>query len=150
MLKTHATEHLVSGKSEDHGKAYQDKVLAAQEKGKLDPAIMFTTGEFEGKYTQYDERGVPTHDEASAELPKSQKKKLEKLYAAQVKKFEKYKAEGGVPAEKSAPTKTELPASEPTNEADQCPLRVIPGTFGHRQGYEMSSKMGPFTHMFTW
>ena len=39
---------------------------------------MFKTGEYEGKYSQFDERGVPTHDAAGAELNKSQKKKHEK------------------------------------------------------------------------
>ena len=45
-------------------------------------------------------------------------------------------------SEASPPSKSATPAT------DSCPLNIVSGTFGNRQGYQMESQMGPFTHMF--
>jgi cysteinyl-tRNA synthetase len=42
------------------------------------------------KYTKFDEKGIPTHDLEEKELSKSSRKKLEKLYEAQVKSYEEF------------------------------------------------------------
>ena len=113
---------------------------------------MFKTGEYEGKYSQFDERGVPTHDAAGAELNKSQKKKHEKIYAAQKKKFDKAVAAGEISADPKpevAEAPEAVPAVAEVEEEVPCPLNVVAGTFGNRQGYEVQSNMGPFTHSFT-
>ena len=42
------------------------------------------------KYSKFDDKGVPTHDAKGEEIPKSQQKKLQKLYDAQEKKYTAY------------------------------------------------------------
>ncbi len=42
------------------------------------------------KYSQFDEKGIPTMDTAGKEISKSARKKLEKLYEQQVKNYEEY------------------------------------------------------------
>merc|ERR1712037_183856 len=42
------------------------------------------------KYSKFDDKGVPTHDAKGEEIPKSQQKKLQKLYDAQEKKYNTY------------------------------------------------------------
>ena len=114
---------------------------------------MFQQGEYEGKYSLFDERGVPSHDASGVELNKSQKKKHEKFFAAQKKKFEKYSERpaadlvGGQLTEPAPPLEEATPEEKATEELP-CPLRIVQGTFGNRQGYEVKSNMGPFTHNF--
>ena len=145
-IRAVATEELapVALSGEDHGEAYRERVRAAQEKGRLDPQHMFEQGDYSGLYSQYDARGVPTHDNEGVELSKSHKKKLEKAYAAQSKRWAKYK-------DSEAPDHADQPTIEATTPVEQrdCPLKVVAGTFGNRQGYEVKSNMGPFTHMFS-
>lgn len=52
-----------------------------------DPATMFTSQT--DKYSQFDENGVPTHDEKGEPLPKSRRNKLIKQYNIQKMKYEK-------------------------------------------------------------
>ncbi|KAL3841577.1 hypothetical protein ACJMK2_019698 [Sinanodonta woodiana] len=42
------------------------------------------------KYSQFDEKGIPTHDKEGKELAKSATKKLTKLYEAQEKKYKEF------------------------------------------------------------
>ncbi|CAI2304971.1 unnamed protein product [Caenorhabditis sp. 36 PRJEB53466] len=46
---------------------------------KIRPEDLFKQGEHEGKYSKFDERGVPTHLADGTEITKSQLKKLEKV-----------------------------------------------------------------------
>lgn len=131
----------------------------------ISPDQLFRVGEYEGKYAQYDERGVPTHSADGAELPKSAAKKLEKVYAGQVKKYEKAVVAGEVglggasalcDADKGS---AELAAKDaeiaeisgvaelPPVPDGMCLPEIHHGTFGGRQGFEMVSS-GPFTHQF--
>ena len=55
------------------------------------------------RYGSYDERGVPLTDADGAELAKSAAKKLEKVYAAHVKKWERATPEEKAPAPAQAP-----------------------------------------------
>lgn len=50
---------------------------------------MFRVGEEASKYSEYDERGIPTHLANGDEVSKKQRKKLEKLYEARVRACEK-------------------------------------------------------------
>merc|ERR1711981_1408183 len=56
-------------------------------KKKIPPSEMFQTGEYAGKFSKFDEKGMPTHDVKGEEVAKSQLKKLQKLYQAQEKRY---------------------------------------------------------------
>lgn len=72
----------------------QKKAEAAGKQAKLDaqrsipPEKLFV--EETDKYSQFDDRGIPTHDNKGEEISKSQRKKLVKLYEAQEKKYKDY------------------------------------------------------------
>ena len=53
-----------------------------------DPKELFKTAE----YSEWNENGIPTKDKEGKEITKSQLKKLNKMYEAQKKKFEKWKS----------------------------------------------------------
>jgi cysteinyl-tRNA synthetase len=53
---------------------------------------MFKLGEYEGLYSKYDAEGIPTHDAAGEELPKSTIKKLVKAHGMQKKAYEAHLA----------------------------------------------------------
>jgi len=42
------------------------------------------------KYSKFDEKGIPTHDQTGQELSKGGRKKLEKSYEQQVKLHQEY------------------------------------------------------------
>jgi len=42
------------------------------------------------KYSKFDEKGIPTHDQAGQELSKGGRKKLEKAYEKQLKLHQEY------------------------------------------------------------
>lgn len=122
------------------------------------PDQLFKTGEYEDKYSKFDERGVPTHGTDGAELPKSQVKKLEKLYQGQVKKYAKAVERGETeasapePEPEGANVAKVAPATEQVRELPPLPEgaclpEVRHGTFGGRQGFELISQ-GPLTHSF--
>ena len=120
---------------------------------------------------------MPTKDANGEEIAKSQKKKLEKLYAAHVKKYEKEQASSAEPSRQGSnateskdcdgypgnpvPEVKDLAmedaAEKLTDEIEKeriemekaTPLfRVVMGSFGNRQGFEMTST-GPFTHILS-
>ncbi|CAG0887603.1 unnamed protein product [Darwinula stevensoni] len=68
-----------------------DEAKVAQRK--IPPWEMFR-GETD-KYSQFDEKGIPTHDATGKELSKGQVKKLQKLHATQEKKYEEYVKSAG-------------------------------------------------------
>merc|ERR1712150_120773 len=70
-------------------KAKQEELEA---KKKTPPTEMFKTKEYEGKFSKFDEKGMPTHDAKGEEMPKSQLKKLQKLFQAQEKRYNEYMA----------------------------------------------------------
>jgi cysteinyl-tRNA synthetase len=43
------------------------------------------------KYSKFDEKGIPTHDQAGQELSKGSRKKLEKAYQKHVELHQEYK-----------------------------------------------------------
>ncbi|XP_055900435.1 cysteine--tRNA ligase, cytoplasmic-like isoform X1 [Biomphalaria glabrata] len=55
---------------------------------RIPPSEMFKSET--DKYSKFDEKGIPTHDASGVEIPKSAMKKLQKLYAAQEKKYEDF------------------------------------------------------------
>ena len=58
----------------------------------IDPADLFKLApEYKGKFSQYDETGLPTHNADGTEVTKSGKKKLEKERLKHAKKFAKVK-----------------------------------------------------------
>lgn len=64
------------------------KAADKEAKARIPPSEMFKQGEHAGKFTKFDDRGVPTHDDKGEEIPKGGRKKLEKLYGAQQKLHE--------------------------------------------------------------
>jgi cysteinyl-tRNA synthetase len=60
------------------------------EKGHVAPGDMFKIGEYAGKYSAYDNRGVPMTDAFGAELAKAARKKLEKERTRQEKAHAKF------------------------------------------------------------
>lgn len=63
------------------------KLADLEAKKKIPPSEMFKTGEHAGKFSKFDEKGMPTHDAKGEEVAKSQLKKLQKLYQAQEKRY---------------------------------------------------------------
>jgi cysteinyl-tRNA synthetase len=57
---------------------------------KIPPWEIFQKGTEAGKYSKFDDKGIPTHDAEGTPIPKSGLKKLQKVYAAQEKKYNDY------------------------------------------------------------
>lgn len=80
--------------AEKHRKLEKEKQKAAREakrleeleKGRVSPLEMFRVGEYAGKFSQFDERGMPTKDINGEELTKSTLKGLAKARAKQEKR----------------------------------------------------------------
>ncbi|KAF1770270.1 hypothetical protein GCK72_002088 [Caenorhabditis remanei] len=62
-----------------------DKEAASK---RIKPEELFKQGEHTGKFSKFDQRGVPTHLANGEEISKSQLKKLEKVFEAQKKKYQ--------------------------------------------------------------
>eukprot|EP00667_Euglena_gracilis_P018063 EG_transcript_19141 len=70
-----------------------------------DPLIFFHEGIYAGKYSEYDDRGVPIRTSDGQDLSKAHAKKLERLHCQQVEKYRKHLARlGGGAAPRSTPT----------------------------------------------
>jgi len=145
------------GETQKHDPAaYRELKAKRAAAASIPPSEFFRVGEHESKYSLFDDRGVPTHDAGGEELPKSAKKKLEKAYQGQVKKFEKAQAVPSANVGESAGTLVaasvevadELPEGDRWRLADgACLPEIFSGTFGGRQGFELTSA-GPLTHCF--
>merc|ERR1712078_682419 len=85
---------LIAGSPKDNVAAFEDLRAKRAAASLIPPDQFFKTGDYEGLYSQYDERGVPTHDIEGKEVAKSQLKKLTKLYEGQVKKYAKAEEAG--------------------------------------------------------
>ena len=102
-------------------------------------------------YGSFDERGFPLTLANGESITKSARKKLQKIYDAQVKKHEKYlqkKASAKPPSPTTTvatTTSTKATAIAAKLDSDFC--RVIEGSFGKRQGIELYSDMGPLCHV---
>ncbi|CAE8622200.1 unnamed protein product [Polarella glacialis] len=148
---------LICGTGPKHDAASYEALCAQRAAASLiAPEEMFKSGEYADKYSQYDERGVPTHASDGSEVPKSAQKKLEKIFAAQVKKYAKAAESGVARAVVEDGVETEDPPVVAPVAADQAEVSIpegacLPdvrhGTFGGRQGFEMTSS-GPLTHSF--
>ena len=55
---------------------------------------MLKTGEHAGKYSSYDDKGMPTTDKEGNPLPKSALKKLDKIYKNQQKLHDTWNSKG--------------------------------------------------------
>lgn len=163
-LRAVAVEQICGPSSKHDAASYKDLKAKRAAAALVPPEELFRGGEYAGKYSRYDERGVPTHDAQGVELTKSAQKKLEKLYAAQVKKFGKATAAGagaaggeaaageeGASGEEGAGETTPSPAADADVPVilpeGACLPDIRHGTFGGRQGFELTSA-GPFTHAF--
>lgn len=131
-------------------------LLAKQSRNATHPRDMFRNGEeFAGIYSQFDDRGVPTHTSDGAPLKKSAMKRVEKLYKARMAKYEKAIARSNNQNRKGedskeADRKTFSPIQVPSKslegvEGPPLPLKVHCGVFGNRQGFRCISS-GPTMH----
>lgn len=107
------------------------------------------------KYSEWDERGIPTKDSEGVELTKSGRKKLSKIYDAHMKKHMKWKEENDGTTNEAFPTpsivtpqETNPPDERYDDSLDPAFCHFIKGSFGRRQGLEFISDMGPFVHTF--
>ena len=106
------------------------------------------------KYSEWDEKGIPTKDSEGVELTKSGRKKLSKIYDAHMKKHIKWKEEnGGTTNDDAHPTPSiatqeTSPPEQYDDSLDPAFCHFIKGSFGKRQGLEFISDMGPFVHSF--
>jgi len=110
----------------------------------------------ETKYSEWNEDGFPTKDVEGNAISKSQMKKLKKIYDAHVKRHLKWKVdhpngneEDGALNEEQ--TKENVPKEVPQwddSSLDTSFCYFVAGSFGKRQGLELSSDMGPFVHSF--
>jgi len=101
VIKMVDKEELLKEKAE--AKAIEEKKRLAKEAKKAEAAAKAAELEAQrriapgdlfkdqtDKYSKFDDKGVPTHDAKGEEIPKSQLKKLQKLYDAQEKKYTAY------------------------------------------------------------
>ena len=93
-LKEDKAVKKVNAAEEEAKKKHQEQQRAQAESGKLlmtiEPKDLFKKApEYEGKYSQFDGDGVPTHLADGTELTKSANKKLKKEQAKHAKKFAK-------------------------------------------------------------
>jgi len=68
----------------------EERKAAAEAQKRISPQEMFQVGEFQGKFSKYNEQGLPTHDASGEEVAKAKLKKLQKLYDSQKKKYDEY------------------------------------------------------------
>lgn len=68
------------------------KELAELDKGRIPPVELFKNGEHAGKYSAFDEDGIPTADADGVNLPKAAMKKLKKQMATHEKLHAKFLA----------------------------------------------------------
>ncbi|GMR47883.1 hypothetical protein PMAYCL1PPCAC_18078, partial [Pristionchus mayeri] len=70
-----------------------EKAAAKEAQRRINPIEMFSQGDNTGKYSQYDEKGIPTHIVTGEEVTKKARKNLEKLWNTQDKLYKEYLAE---------------------------------------------------------
>ena len=68
--------------------AFSNWQRAKEAKKAIPPSQMFLHET--DKYSKFDEKGIPTHDQAGQELSKGGRKKLEKAYEQQLKLHQEY------------------------------------------------------------
>ena len=69
------------------GRATADQVDAAFDYSHTPPEELYTVGEFAGRYSTFDESGLPLTDAAGEPVSKSQRKKLKKRLDVHAKKW---------------------------------------------------------------
>ena len=96
------------------------------------------------KYSEWDEKGIPTKDVDGNELSKSQMKKLNKIYEAHNKRHARWKENAGTAISNEEQTTSEPPPAQWDESLDAAFCHFVAGSFGKRQGLEFKSDMGPF------
>lgn len=92
LLKEKAEKKLVEEKKRQEKEAKKQlaaaKAEALEAQKRIPPWELFRSET--DKYSQFDEKGMPTLTKDGEEIPKAQQKKLQKLYQAQEKKYNEY------------------------------------------------------------
>lgn len=91
VFKKEVTEEEARAIEERREKSRKDKE-AKEARMKIDPADFFKLApEYEGRFSKFDDKGIPTHDAEGNELTKSALKKLEKEKQKHIKQLAKLK-----------------------------------------------------------
>jgi hypothetical protein len=93
------------------------------------------------QYSSWDPLGIPQCDQNGEPVTKSALKKLRKQYDIQKKRHEKYLKTASSGDTNATVSDISWSALDPSF------IHVVSGSFGMRQGLEMSSDMGPFCHV---
>merc|ERR1711971_33861 len=88
VIKLVDKEELLREKAEAKTAEAAAKAAELEAQKRIPPGDLFK--DQTDKYSKFDDKGVPTHDAKGEEIPKSQQKKLQKLYDAQEKKYNTY------------------------------------------------------------
>ncbi|CAD7945805.1 unnamed protein product [Amoebophrya sp. A120] len=91
QLKESAVVKNMQDSNQGSRKEEQERQKAEKDRlRKIAPTELFKQGEHEGKYSKFDDKGLPTHDAEDAELTKSMRKKLQKEWEKQDKLHQAY------------------------------------------------------------
>jgi len=96
MREKEQKEKLEKERAAEKQRKKEEQARAAAEKEalkKIPPGELFRRES--DKYSQFNEIGLPTHDNLGNPITKSQLKKLEKMYAQQKKMYEDYLKSSG-------------------------------------------------------
>ena len=143
-------EEKCSIRKEDLPRWYTDRraALVAKQNSNSQPSCVSKPPEqlfrVESKYSEWDEKGIPTKDCEGNELSKSQLKKLTKIYESHCKRHAKWKENGAMAPAGLNETNDEIPEARWDESLDPSFCHFIAGSFGRRQGLTFKSDMGPF------
>ncbi|GMT23913.1 hypothetical protein PFISCL1PPCAC_15210, partial [Pristionchus fissidentatus] len=92
-MQKKAQEAQKQAEKEKRVREQAEKAAAKEAQKKINPIDMFRQGEHVGKYSKYDDQGIPTHVADGEEVSKKARKNFEKLWAAQDKLYKAFLAE---------------------------------------------------------
>ena len=150
LVRGKLLEEKCSTRKEDLPRWYIDRraALVAKQNNNSQPSCVSKPPEqlfrVESKYSEWDEKGIPTKDVEGNELSKSQLKKLNKIYEAHRKRHAKWKENGAVAPTFMDEMNDKVPEARWEESLGSSFCHFIAGSFGCRQGLTFKSDMGPF------
>ncbi|KAL3779961.1 hypothetical protein ACHAWO_008879 [Cyclotella atomus] len=140
-IKGKLLEEQCASRSEDLPQWYTDrKTFLERQNSASQPSCISKPPDqlfrFEGKYSEWDERGIPVKDAEGNELSQSQLKKLMKIYESHCKRHEKWKENGGAATDNVDKSENFPPEPQWSDSLDPSFCHFVAGSFGRRQGLE--------------
>ena len=112
----------------------------------IPPRLLFRCGEWAGKFTAFDARGVPTQDAHGYQISKPMRKKLDQIFeqhAVRQRAAQRGRASAArVPA--GTPGNRGTPPGWASRAAARC---VIAGSYGAKQGLRLDASHGPMARI---